>query len=65
MNPSSLSYLLALERQRELRARAESSPRPRWGRRRIAGTANPRGQCRGALRRVLLKAVARATPERT
>lgn len=48
MNPSSLSYLLALDRQRELLAQAESSP---WSEpRRIADTANPRGRRRDRLR---------------
>lgn len=44
MSPSSLSYLLALDRQRELLAQAESSPRSEP--RRIAGTADPRGRRR-------------------
>jgi hypothetical protein len=48
MNRSSLSYLLALDRQRELLAQAESSPRSEP--RRIAGTANPRGRRRDRLR---------------
>jgi hypothetical protein len=65
MNPSSLTYLLALDRQRELLAQAESSRTPRSELRRIAGTANPRGRRRGALRRALLRAGARAAPDRT
>jgi hypothetical protein len=62
MKPSSLTYLLALDRQRELLAQAESSRTPRSELRRMASTANPRGRRRGALRRALLRAGAPATP---
>jgi hypothetical protein len=61
LNPISLSYRLALDRQRELLAQAERSRRPWWELRKVAGTAKPRGRRRRALRRALLEPGGRAT----
>jgi DNA-binding transcriptional ArsR family regulator len=67
MNPSSLSYHLALDRQRELVEEAERSRRSRSAPRRMAvGTAKASRRRRRALRRALLGgALGRVTPERS